>query len=157
MGKKLVGGLFAGLLGAGLYAAYQKLDEDKKNRMKKNLREKSDELRDRAVDYAFYANDAMNDFKDVIKDEMNNAKDNVKDASSKFSEKAKSFDDTDTPQSDQPTKQQDDIVVDATEAFKNSGIPDAADDLNNGVDEQPKSDHPKASDAANPDEDGSQK
>ncbi|WP_340147144.1 hypothetical protein [Lentilactobacillus rapi] len=93
MGKKLASGIFAGLLGAGLYAAYQKLDEDKKNRMKKNLREKSDELRDRAVDYAFYANDAMSDFKDVLKDEMDQAKGNVKDASSKFSEKAKTFTD----------------------------------------------------------------
>ncbi len=66
MGKKLAAGLFAGILGAGLYAAYQKLDEDKKDRLKRDARDKADELRDWAVDYAFYANDALSDLKTLF-------------------------------------------------------------------------------------------
>lgn len=126
MGKKIVSGLVAGLLGAGLYAAYQKLDENKKNQLKRNLREKTDEVRDRAVDYAFYANDAVSDFKDVIKDELNNAKGTVKDAGSQFTEKAttsKSQRGADDLNESAP--QQDDIVVDAREAFKSTDSTDS--------------------------------
>ncbi|EEI19027.1 YtxH domain-containing protein [Lentilactobacillus hilgardii] len=124
MGKKLVGGLFAGLLGAGLYAAYQKMDETKKNRLKRDFREKTDELRDRAVDYAFYANDAVSDFKDAFKDELNSTKGNVKDASSSFADKAKSFktakDSDGTDVSAEEKADQDDIIVDARDAFNDS-------------------------------------
>lgn len=122
MGKKLVGGLFAGLLGAGLYAAYQKMDENRKRQLKRDLREKTDELRDRAVDYAFYANDAVSDFKDAFKDQMDSAKDNVKDASTGFADKAKSFqtakDSDDTDNAAEQRADQDDIIVDARDAFR---------------------------------------
>lgn len=129
MGKKLAAGLFAGILGAGLYAAYQKLDEDKKDRLKRDARDKADELRDRAVDYSFYANDALSDLKDVIHDEMDNTKETVNDAKSQFADKAKSFK-ADQTTDDQPADDdQDDIVVDAKDAFQNSDIPSAADDL----------------------------
>lgn len=129
MGKKLALGLFAGALGAGLYAAYQKLDEEKKDRLKREARDKADELRDRAVDYAFYANDAVSDLKDVIRDEMENTKGTVNDAKSQFADKAKGFTSSKPDELEKIDDDQDDIVVDAKDAFKNSGIPSAADDL----------------------------
>ncbi|GAA3187829.1 YtxH domain-containing protein [Lentilactobacillus kefiri] len=129
MGKKLALGLFAGALGAGLYAAYQKLDEAKKAEIKRNARDKADELRDRAVDYAFYANDAVSDLKDVIHDEMENTKGTVSDAKSQFADKAKGFTSKQSDDDVDDQDDQDDIVVDAKDAFQDSGIPSSADDL----------------------------
>ncbi|PAK86643.1 hypothetical protein B8W98_02980 [Lentilactobacillus parakefiri] len=137
MGKKLAFGLFAGALGAGLYAAYQKLDEAKKTQLKRDARQKADELRDRAVDYAFYAHDAVSDLKDVIHDEMQNTKGTINDAKSQFADKAKSFGTDQTADPDDADDNQDDIVVDAKDAFQDTGIPKAADDL----DSQPEKDN----------------
>lgn len=117
MGKKLVGGLFAGLLGAGLYAAYQKMDENRKHQLKRGLREKTDELKDRAVDYAFYANDAVSDFRDAFKDEFHHTKDHVREASDDLAGKAKSFKSGKNEDKDVRTPAQDDIIVDARDAF----------------------------------------
>ncbi|KRK89144.1 hypothetical protein FD17_GL001631 [Lentilactobacillus sunkii DSM 19904] len=127
MGKKLALGLFAGALGAGLYAAYQKLDEAKKDQLKRDARQKADEFRDRAVDYAFYANDAVSDLKDVIRDEMENTKGTVNDAKAQFADKAKSF--NSSQPDDDVEDDQDDIVVDAKDAFQNTDIPSSKDDL----------------------------
>lgn len=135
MGKKLAFGLFAGALGAGLYAAYQKLDEAKKAQLKRDARQKADELRDRAVDYAFYANDAVSDLKDVIHDEMQNTKGTVNDAKTQFADKAKSFGTDQAADDDDADDNQDDIVVDAKDAFQDTGIPKAADNLDSQSDQ----------------------
>ncbi len=163
MGKKLVGGLFAGILGAGLYAAYQKLDETKKNRLKRDLRDKTDELRDRAVDYAFYASDAVSDLKDVVKDEVANATQNAKDKSADLAERAKSYttsnDDAETPTESEQTAQ-DDIIVDAKDAFGSHGAdsststtPEATGADDQAASAEPESDSSSAESATKTDSD----
>lgn len=144
MGKKLVGGLFAGLLGAGLYAAYQKLDENRKHQLKRDLKEKTNELRDRAVDYAFYANDAVSDFKDAFKDEFDHTKSTVKDASSDFAEKAKNFKSAkeadDVDHAAEEKADQDDIIVDARDAFGDSDYAKASTDEKNAAEHSSEND-----------------
>lgn len=112
MGKKLAGGLFAGLLGAGIYAAYQKLDENKRNQLKQELRDRADDLKERAVDYAFYAEDAINDAKEVISDQMKQTSDKAKSTVDSFkNSKAKNS------SGDATQKDDVDIVVTPDEAF----------------------------------------
>ncbi|GAK48020.1 hypothetical protein LOSG293_170220 [Secundilactobacillus oryzae JCM 18671] len=68
MGKK---GLVFGLLAAGAgvaYAKYRSLDEDEQREVREVVLDKVDAAKDRAVDYAFYANDLLDDLKDAWND-----------------------------------------------------------------------------------------
>ncbi|WP_283678643.1 YtxH domain-containing protein [Lentilactobacillus sp. Marseille-Q4993] len=115
MGKKIAGGLFASLLGAGLYAAYQKLDQDKKDKLKADLKGTASDLKDRAVDYAFYAEDAINDAKEVISDSIKQSNVSNVIRPNKDAKKAQKVDD------DTDTAEEVDIVVDAEDAIGSEG------------------------------------
>ncbi|MDT6980938.1 hypothetical protein [Levilactobacillus zymae] len=63
--------LLAGLvLGGAAYAAYHALDLEKREALKDMAREQCDALKDRAIDYAFYAADALDDFKENLSEHM---------------------------------------------------------------------------------------
>lgn len=68
--------LLAGLvLGGAAYAAYHALDLEKREALKDMAREHCDAFKDRAIDYAFYAADALDDFKETLNDHVGHAKD----------------------------------------------------------------------------------
>ena len=63
--------LLAGLvLGGAAYAAYHALDLEKREALKNAAREQCDTLKDRAIDYAFYAADALDDFKETLNEHV---------------------------------------------------------------------------------------
>ncbi|MCY9807336.1 YtxH domain-containing protein [Lentilactobacillus senioris] len=141
MKKKLAGSLFIAAVGAGLYAAYQKLDAQKKQQLQQDAMDKAAELKDRAVDYAFYASDAVEDLKEVVKDQMDQTKSQIKDwqaqnttpnvgeeVSSEINEKATQFHEAQERLRSEiaggvddlkDEEAQDDIVMTADEALKN--------------------------------------
>jgi len=93
MAKK---GLFLGLLiaGAGIaYSKYRSLDEDGQRAVREDILDKADIVRDRAVDYAFYANDVLDDLKDAWNDHKANSSD------------------TETYSDEEDTEENDDIVL----------------------------------------------
>ncbi|PWF99598.1 hypothetical protein [Levilactobacillus bambusae] len=65
MAKK---GFLLGLVlgGAAAYAAYRSMDASRRQEINDKARDHYNDLKDRAVDYAFYASDALDDFKDVV-------------------------------------------------------------------------------------------
>jgi len=113
MGKKFTGGIFAGLLGAGIYAAYQRLDEDNKKQLKQEIKNRAEDLRDRAVDYAFYAEDAIYDAREIISEQLKQSSQKAKTAMDSFKNN-QTNDDFDEDDS------QVDIVVDPKEVFDDS-------------------------------------
>ncbi|WP_125545843.1 hypothetical protein [Levilactobacillus lindianensis] len=63
--------LLAGLvLGGAAYAAYHALDLEQREALKGAARDRYNALKDRAVDYAFYAADAADDFKEALNDRL---------------------------------------------------------------------------------------
>lgn len=63
--------LLAGLVLSGVaYAAYRTLDLEKREALKDEARDQYNALKDRAVDYAFYAADALDDFKESFNDHL---------------------------------------------------------------------------------------
>ena len=66
MGKKL--GLLTGLAigGAAAFAAFKALTPQKQEKLIKDARAKVDEMRDSAIDYAYYATDMVEDMRDQI-------------------------------------------------------------------------------------------
>ncbi|WP_125573440.1 hypothetical protein [Levilactobacillus huananensis] len=63
--------LLAGLaLGGAAYAAYHALDLEQREALKGAVRDRYNALKDRAVDYAFYAADAADDFKEALNDRL---------------------------------------------------------------------------------------
>ncbi|KRN01877.1 hypothetical protein FD13_GL000464 [Levilactobacillus senmaizukei DSM 21775 = NBRC 103853] len=63
--------LLAGLvLGGAAVAAYHALDLEQREALKDACRERVNALKDRAVDYAFYAADAADDFKESLNDHL---------------------------------------------------------------------------------------
>lgn len=64
---KLLAGL---LLGGAAYAAYHAMDLEQREALKDAARDRYNTLKDRAVDYAFYAADAVDDFKETIDDHL---------------------------------------------------------------------------------------
>lgn len=141
MGKKLAGSLFIAAVGAGLYAAYQKLDAQKKQQLQQDAMDKAAELKDRAVDYAFYASDAVEDLKEVVKDQMDQTRSQIQDwqakndkadveaeISSEINDKATQFHEAQERLRSEVANgvddlkdeiAQDDIVISADEALKN--------------------------------------
>lgn len=141
MGKKLAGSLFIAAVGAGLYAAYQKMDAQKKQKLQQDAMDKANELKDRAVDYAFYASDAVEDLKEVVKEQMDHTKSQIQswqeqnnvpnvgeEVASEVNKKATQFHEAqDRLRSEvaggvddiKAEESQDDIVISADEALKN--------------------------------------
>ncbi|MFC6260471.1 hypothetical protein [Levilactobacillus fujinensis] len=64
---KLLAGL---LLGGAAYAAYHALDLEQREALKGAARDRYNAFKDRAVDYAFYAADAADDFKEALDDRL---------------------------------------------------------------------------------------
>lgn len=63
--------LLAGLaLGGAAYAAYHALDLEQREALKGAVRDRYNALKDRTVDYAFYAADAADDFKEALNDRL---------------------------------------------------------------------------------------
>lgn len=64
---KLLAGL---LLGGAAYAAYHALDLEQREALKDSARDHVNAFKDRAVDYAFYAADALDDFKENLNEHL---------------------------------------------------------------------------------------
>ena len=64
---KLLAGL---LIGGAAYAAYHALDLEQREALKDAARDRYNAFKDRAVDYAFYAADAADDFKEALNDKF---------------------------------------------------------------------------------------
>lgn len=63
--------LLAGLVLSGAaYAAYHALDLEQREALKGAARDRFNAFKDRAVDYAFYAADAADDFKEALNDRL---------------------------------------------------------------------------------------
>ncbi|WP_341779667.1 hypothetical protein [Levilactobacillus sp. HBUAS70063] len=63
--------LLAGLLvGGAAFAAYHALDLEQREALKDAARDRYNAFKDRAVDYAFYAADAADDFKEALNDKL---------------------------------------------------------------------------------------
>ncbi|WP_172189393.1 YtxH domain-containing protein [Lentilactobacillus kribbianus] len=140
MGKKLFGGLFIAALGAGAYAAYQKMDSEKKARLQQDVMNKTNDLKDRATDYAFYASDALDDLKEVVMDQIDSTKEQIKDWQAAKVEAEADNSDADSQTQfraaqerlreelsadivdDKVEKAEDDIVMTADEALKNQHL-----------------------------------
>jgi len=63
--------------GAVIARAAMKMDEDKKAELKQRAQQGLADFKDRAIDYAFYANDAAEDFKEEASKQFTAAKDKV--------------------------------------------------------------------------------
>ncbi|MCH5464781.1 hypothetical protein [Levilactobacillus tujiorum] len=63
--------LLAGLLvGGAAFAAYHALDLEQREALKDAARDRYNAFKDRAIDYAFYAADAADDFKESLNDKL---------------------------------------------------------------------------------------
>ncbi|UQS86777.1 hypothetical protein MOO44_07880 [Nicoliella spurrieriana] len=133
-------GLFVGLTGAAAYFAFKRLDSAKQKEIITKVNNTAHDLKDRAVDYAFYANDAISDARQKVNQKTgeltDNAKQAVNSAGEKINDRFKENSDDDNDESN--TTQfhtaadrlrdelnntsedaQDDIVVNADDVFKN--------------------------------------
>lgn len=141
MGKKFgfLVGLAAGA--AAAHVAYRHLSDEDKAELKADLQEKVDIAKDRAVDYAFYASDAWDDFKETFSDQTQTVSDRVKDAASKFATdpqlKPKTDDDSLRDElanvSTSADDDSDDIVLNSEDTF---GGADVADEPSTPTDDQ---------------------
>ncbi|AUI78314.1 YtxH domain-containing protein [Lactiplantibacillus pentosus] len=83
MSKK---GFLLGLIvgGAALATAVKRLDDDKKAELKAKAQQGIADFKDRAIDYAFYANDAAEDFKAEAGQQFEDAKQKVADFADQY-------------------------------------------------------------------------
>ncbi|GAX05241.1 hypothetical protein IWT25_00545 [Secundilactobacillus pentosiphilus] len=146
MGKKLgfLVGLAAGA--AAAHVAYRRLSDEDKAELKADLQEKMDVAKDRAVDYAFYASDAWDDFKENLSDQSQTVSKKVKDAASQFGDARlkPATDDDDSLRSEladvstSADDDSDDIVLNSEDTF---GGADVADEAASSEDDQQDADH----------------
>lgn len=127
--------------GAAIVTVAMKMDDDKKAELKAKAQRGLAEFKDRAIDYAFYANDAAEDFKSVAGQQFEDAKSKVADMADQY-QTAKQSDGPDYGSSlDQATDSlrselarveaeaepaDDDIVIDSAAAF-GEDVPESAD------------------------------
>lgn len=100
MAKKLLAGL---VLGGAAFAAYHALDLEQREALKDSVRDHCNALKDRAIDYAFYAADALDDFKEDLNDKLA--------AKADAADETFDFDDSDAEE----TPADDDIVLSSDE------------------------------------------
>ncbi|GAX02193.1 hypothetical protein [Secundilactobacillus silagei] len=135
MGKKL--GFLVGLAAGAVAArtAYNRLSDEDKAAFKANVQDKLDVAKDRAVDYAFYASDAWDDFKETFSDQSQTVSDRVRDAASQLGDKTLNHpadsDDTDeslrselADVSSADSDDSDDIVLNSEETFGGADVAD---------------------------------
>lgn len=143
MSKK--GFLFGLVLGgAAIVTVAMKMDDDKKAALKVKAQQGLADFKDRAIDYAFYANDAAEDFKEEAGKQFADAKSKVADFADQYqaakSEDGESFSSnldqaTDSLRSElarveaegDDEDDSDDIVIDSAAAFDNGETSEAAD------------------------------
>jgi len=70
--------------GAAIATAVTKLDDEQKAALKAKAQQGFADLKDRAIDYAFYANDAAEDFKVEASQQFADAKDKVADFADQY-------------------------------------------------------------------------
>lgn len=153
MGKKL--GFFVGLVAgaAAAHVAYHRLSDEDKAELKADLQEKMDIAKDRAVDYAFYASDAWDDFKETFSDQSQAVSEKVKNAASQFGDThlSPATDDDDSLRSEladvstSADDDSDDIVLNSEDTF---GGADVADET-----AEPENDHQDGTDSDDSKED----
>jgi len=123
--------------GAAIVTVAMKMDDDKKAELKAKAQQGLADFKDRAIDYAFYANDAAEDFKDEASKQFADAKSKVADFADQYqaakSEDGESFSSsldqaTDSLRSElarveaesDDEDDSDDIVIDSAAAFDNA-------------------------------------
>ncbi|BDZ31284.1 YtxH domain-containing protein [Lactiplantibacillus sp. WILCCON 0030] len=133
--KGFLFGLVVG--GAAIVTVAMKMDDDKKAELKAKAQQGLADFKDRAIDYAFYANDAAEDFKEEAGKQFADAKSKVADFADQYqtakSEDGEGFSSsldqaTDSLRSelarveaegdDDDADDSDDIVIDSSAAFK---------------------------------------
>ncbi|MGV0167669.1 hypothetical protein ACRYI5_03600 [Furfurilactobacillus sp. WILCCON 0119] len=77
--------------GAAAYAAYRALTEEQRDALRDTADTEYHKLRDRAIDYAFYAADAIDDAKDSFQDYSESASDSARDFASTVGERSASL------------------------------------------------------------------
>lgn len=83
---KKAGLFFMGLTtgaAAAAYVAYHKLDDDKAKKLVDTTKYAANSLKDRALDYAFYAMDSVDDAKQSLQSKTSDATSKIKDAAGK--------------------------------------------------------------------------
>lgn len=148
MGKKLgfLVGLAAGV--AAAHVAYRRLSDEDKAELKADLQEKMDVAKDRAVDYAFYASDAWDDFKENFSDQSQTVSKKVKDVASQFGDThLKPATDDDDPLrseladvSTSADDDSDDIVLNSEDTFGGADVADEAASPEDDQQDQDKTD-----------------
>jgi len=132
--------------GAAIVTVAMKMDDDKKAELKAKAQQGLADFKDRAIDYAFYANDAAEDFKEEAGKQFADAKSKVADFADQYqaakSEDGESFSSsldqaTDSLRSelarveadgdDDEEDDSDDIVIDSAAAFDNDETSEATD------------------------------
>ncbi|USS91229.1 hypothetical protein [Fructilactobacillus carniphilus] len=124
--------------GAAAYLAFRTLDAEKEAEIRKRILESAEDAKDRAVDYAFYAADALADAREMVNDKVTDYKDSLSDTSTKVNAKLNDLKDdlsqlqdylntTPVPKDqlaeEEKGDESDDITVDMDDAFspKNDG------------------------------------
>ncbi|USS87651.1 hypothetical protein M3M39_05955 [Fructilactobacillus hinvesii] len=125
----LLGGVLGG---AAAYLAFRTLDAEKEAEVRKHVLETAEDAKDRAVDYAFYAADALADAREMVNDKVTDYRDSLADTSDKVSDKLNDLKDdlnqlqgylNTLPVAKQPltdeekSDETDDITVDMDDAF----------------------------------------
>ncbi|MFC6290235.1 hypothetical protein [Levilactobacillus angrenensis] len=127
--------LLAGLvLGGVAYAAYHTLDLEQREALKDAARDRYNAFKDRAVDYAFYAADAADDFKAALDDRLAGKTDAPAWQDASTDDTAEDADDdivlssndvSDLPNEDTDTDDTTDAAADATDEAANDEKPAA--------------------------------
>jgi len=150
--------------GAAIVTVAMKMDDEKKAELKAKAQQGLADFKDRAIDYAFYANDAAEDFKEEAGKQFADAKSKVSDLADQYqaakSEDGENFSSsldqaTDSLRSElarveaegEDEDNSDDIVIDSAAAFDNgetSEADSAADEADESEPDTDASDAPKS-------------
>ncbi|CAI2586427.1 hypothetical protein AKUA2003_05490 [Apilactobacillus kunkeei] len=71
---------------AAAYIAYRKMDDEKTKEIVNSTVKTANDLKDRALDYAFYALDSVDDVKEQLQYKTSDAKSKIKDAAGKVND-----------------------------------------------------------------------
>ncbi|TMT00864.1 hypothetical protein FD688_02910 [Apilactobacillus kunkeei] len=71
---------------AAAYLAYRKMDDEKTKEFVNSTVKTANDLKDRALDYAFYALDSVDDVKEQLQYKTSDAKSKIKDAAGKVND-----------------------------------------------------------------------
>lgn len=134
---KLLAGL---ILGGAAYAAYQALDLEKREALKDMVRKQGDALKDRAVDYAFYAADTLDDFKENLHDHLDTDEDDdePEDWRTASDESAEATDDDIVLSSDQVSSMDSETATESeTDSSESTAATDTASEASTSATTQP--------------------